>query len=190
MLKPPSSKGKEKSNTILDPDFDDLFPQITYRHLHAPPPGARNPLRVISLCDSDAFYAACEQGRLGVEPDKPLVVRQWDALIAVNYPARKYGISRMDNWKDAVAKCPELVVVHVATYGEGDKEPIYRDNPDTSIHKVRGANLTLVGSEGDIQISLDFYRRESIKILSILKEGLPTGEIGTFSQSTIPAVVQ
>ncbi|KAI0029393.1 DNA/RNA polymerase [Vararia minispora EC-137] len=161
MFKPPSSKGKGRAEVVIDPDFEDLFPVITYRHVLSPPPGARNPLRVIALCDSDAFYAACEQGRLGIDPSRPLVVRQWEALIAVNYPARKYGISRMSKWKDALEKCPELVVVHVATYREGDTEPQYRENPDTQTHKI----------------SLDFYRRESMKILAIFKECLPSGEI-------------
>ena len=134
-FKPPSLKGKEKA-TPEDPDFTDIDPTITYRHVLHPPPGTRNPLRVISLCDSDAFYATCEQVRLGVDPSKPLVVRQWDSLIAVNYPARKFGISRMDRWDAALKKCPELIIVHVATYKEGDEEPVYRDNPDTTTHKV------------------------------------------------------
>ncbi|KZV74597.1 DNA/RNA polymerase [Peniophora sp. CONT] len=160
LFKPPSSKGKQ--NAIpQDGDFQDIDPMITYRHVISPPPGARNPLRVVSLCDSDAFYATCEQVRLGIDPSKPLVVRQWDSLIAVNYPARKFGISRMDRWKDALKKCPELVIVHVATYKEGDQEPVYRDNPDTTNHKI----------------SLDFYRRESGKVLGVFKEGLTTGVV-------------
>ena len=134
-FKPPSLKGKEKA-TPEDPDFTDIDPTITYRHILHPPPGTRNPLRVISLCDSDAFYATCEQVRLGVDPSKPLVVRQWDSLIAVNYPARKFGISRMERWDAALKKCPELIIVHVATYNEGDEEPVYRENPDTTTHKV------------------------------------------------------
>jgi DNA polymerase eta len=110
----PGWKGKEKATE----DFEDLNPGITYRHLHSTSLGVRDPLRVIALCDSDAFYAACEMVRLGVT-DKPLVVLQWESLIAVNYPARKFGISRMDKLKDAKARCPELMVVHVATYKEG-----------------------------------------------------------------------
>jgi DNA polymerase eta len=126
--------GKSKFNP--QEEFVDLDPPITYRHLLSPPPGARDPLRVIALCDSDAFYAACEQVRLGIDPSHPLVVRQWDALIAVNYPARAFGITRMSNWRDAVKKCPQLTVVHVATYKEGDQTPGYWDNPDTATHKV------------------------------------------------------
>ena len=133
--KPPSSawKGKQKAS---DSDYDDLNPIITYRHLHSNNLGVKDPLRVIALCDSDAFYAACEQVRLGLDPSIPLVVQQWDSLIAVNYPARKFGISRMDKVKDAKKRCPNLVAVHVATYKEGEKEPGYWDNPDTLTHKV------------------------------------------------------
>lgn len=128
---------KEKSKFTPQDEFTDLIPPITYRHLLSPNPGVRDPLRVIALCDSDAFYAACEQVRLGIHPSRPLVVRQWDALIAVNYPARAFGITRMSSWRDALKKCPELIVVHVATYKEGDDAPGYWDNPDTATHKVR-----------------------------------------------------
>ena len=83
----------------------------------------RNPLRVVALCDSDAFYAACERVRLNLDPDEPLVVLQWDLIIAVNYPARKYGISRMDKLNDVKKKCPDCKIVHVATYREGAEEP-------------------------------------------------------------------
>ncbi len=150
-------KGRATAN-----DFDDLNPTITYRHLLSSNLGVRDPLRVIALCDSDAFYAACEQVRLGIDPALPLVVLQWDSLIAVNYPARKFGISRMDKVRDAKKRCPNLVVVHVATYREGEAEPGYWENPDTRTHKV----------------SLDHYRRESMKIIQLFKEGLPTGEVG------------
>ncbi|KAH9925458.1 DNA/RNA polymerase [Amylocystis lapponica] len=158
--KPTSSvwKGKAKAT---EADYDDLNPVITYRHLLSHNLGVKDPLRVVALCDSDAFYAACEQVRLGIDPALPLVVQQWDSLIAVNYPARKFGISRMAKIKDARKLCPELVVVHVATYREGEKEPGYWENPDTLTHKV----------------SLDHYRRESMKIIQMFKDGLPTGEI-------------
>jgi nucleotidyltransferase/DNA polymerase involved in DNA repair len=109
---------------------------ITYRQLLSNNLGVRDPLRVIALCDSDAFYAACEMVRLGVDKETPLVVLQWDSLIAVNYPARTYGISRMCKLKDALKLCPHLRVVHVATYKEGEKEPGYWDDVDTTTHKA------------------------------------------------------
>ncbi|KAF7312150.1 DNA polymerase eta [Mycena indigotica] len=148
-------KGKAKA---IPPaiDFNDLSPALTYRTILSGNLGTRDPLRVIALCDSDAFYAGCEMARLNIF-DKPLVVLQWTLLIAVNYIARKYGITRMMSLKEAKERCPELIVVHVATYKEGEEEPGYWENPDTRTHKV----------------SLDFYRRESIKILHMYKEGLP-----------------
>ncbi|KAJ6577384.1 DNA polymerase eta [Mycena capillaripes] len=157
--KPPSHykslwKGKEKATEPLD--FDDLNLTITYRTFFAQNLGVRDPLRAIALCDNDAFYAACEMVRLGIT-DKPLVVLQWEMLIAVNYPARKFGITRMMKLQDAKERCPELVVVHVATYKEGEEEPGYWEHPDSRTHKV----------------SLDFYRRESVKVLQMYKDGLP-----------------
>jgi DNA polymerase eta len=130
-------KGKAKATESTHvQDFDDINPIITYRHILSQALGVRDPLRVIALCDSDAFYAACEMVRLGVDPETPLVVSQWDSLIAINYPARKYGISRMDKKKDALKRCPHLQVVHVATFKEGEKEPGYWDDVDTNTHKV------------------------------------------------------
>ncbi|RXW21746.1 hypothetical protein EST38_g4134 [Candolleomyces aberdarensis] len=151
-------KGKSKA---IDQHFTDLNPTITYRHVLSQNLGVKDPLRVIALCDSDAFYAACEMVRLNVPPDTPLVVLQWDSLIAVNYPARKYGISRMDKKKDALKRCPHLKVVHVATYREGDAEPGYWDEVDTNTHKV----------------SLDHYRRESVKVAAKFREMLPGCEV-------------
>jgi DNA polymerase eta len=131
-------EGKGKAVEFSHEDFG---PVVTYRHLHSHGLGVKDPLRVVALCDSDAFYAACEQVRLGIDPGKPLVVQQWQSLIAVNYPARKYGISRMDNVNDAKKRCPHLEVVHVATYKEGEAEPGYWQNPDTLTHKVGRARM-------------------------------------------------
>jgi hypothetical protein len=58
--------------------------------------------------------------------------------------------------------CPNLVVVHVQTYKDGETQPAYHPNPNNKTHKV----------------SLDHYRRESIKIISILKEILVGAEVG------------
>ncbi|KAF9006628.1 hypothetical protein BDQ17DRAFT_1352101 [Cyathus striatus] len=151
-------KGKYKA---LDQDFSDLNPAITYRHILSQNLGVNDPLRTIALCDCDAFYASCEMVRLGVSEDTPLVVEQWESLIAVNYAARKFGISRMDKSSDAKKRCPVLKVVHVATFKEGEKEPGYWGKVDSNTHKV----------------SLDYYRRESMKVNIMLKEGLIDCEI-------------
>lgn len=163
-------KQKEKKSSddaIDDKEFTDLFPPITFRHLHASPAnlGPKSPLRVISLVDSDAFYAACEQVRLNADPSLPLVVLQWDALIAVNYPARKFGITRMCRIKEALKMCPQLRAVHVAVFRDGDAEPKYYDWEKGEVDSQRD------------KVSLDYYRRESMKIVNIFKELLPTADI-------------
>ncbi|KAF8199658.1 hypothetical protein BJ912DRAFT_1020231 [Pholiota molesta] len=137
-------KGKSKAT---EEDFDDLNPVITYRHILSQNLGVRDPLRM---------------NRLGIDQDTPLVVLQWDALIAVNYPARKFGISRMDRKKDALKRCPHLKVVHVATYKEGEKEP--------------GIGTMWIRIHTRY-VSLDYYRRESMKIAALFKEKLPGCEI-------------
>ncbi|KAF7314417.1 DNA polymerase eta [Mycena kentingensis (nom. inval.)] len=156
-----SSFWKAKSNAThrvyahAQSQYTDLDPQITYRTILSPNLGVKDPLRVIALCDSDAFYAACEMVRLGI--DKPLVVLQWQLIIAVNYPARKFGVARMMPLAEAKERCPELVVIHVMTYKDGVAEPRYWENPDTRTHKV----------------CLDLYRRESAKMIQMFKTGLP-----------------
>jgi DNA polymerase eta len=163
-VKRASCKGKAKA--VENADYVDLNPVLTYRHLLGQNLGVKDPFRVVALCDSDAFYAACEMVRLGVDKEIPLVVLQWDSIIAVNYPARKYGITRMIKSKEALKKCPHLKVVHVATYKEGEKEPGYWDDVDTNTHKV----------------SLDYYRRESMKVAKMFKDSLPASvEIGTLN---------
>ncbi|RSH86475.1 DNA-directed DNA polymerase eta rad30 [Apiotrichum porosum] len=105
--------------------------------------------------------AQFEQVRLGLPDDVPIICAQWNSIIAVNYPARKFGIKRMTLIEDAKKLCPDLVVQHVATYREGESEAGYWDDVDRRTHKV----------------SLDPYRRESLKILAVFREMAPTAEL-------------
>src|SRR4051794_25356572 len=84
------------------------------------------PLRCIALIDYDAFYAQCEMVRLGVAETQPLAVQQWQGLIAINYPARDFGLNRHVTVTEAKTKCPEIIVQHVATWREGDDNWAYR----------------------------------------------------------------
>jgi nucleotidyltransferase/DNA polymerase involved in DNA repair len=45
---------------------------------------------------------------------------QRQALIAVNYPARVFGIGRHCTAAEAKKLCPQLISQHVATWREGD----------------------------------------------------------------------
>lgn len=101
--------------------------------------------------------------RLGVGEDKPLAVQQWQGLIAINYPARKSGLTRHVNVTEAKKLCPSLICQHVATWREGDTTWAYHAGaneaqPNIATHKV----------------SLDPYRLECQKILALIKSVLPS----------------
>ncbi|KAM3083725.1 DNA-directed DNA polymerase eta rad30 [Clarireedia jacksonii] len=117
------------------------------------------PLRVIAHVDLDAFYSQVETVRLGIDEDKPLAVQQWQGLIAINYPARAFGLNRHVTINEAKKLCPDLICQHVATWREGDEKWAYHDDAYKNIatHKV----------------SLDPYRLESRRILACIKECLP-----------------
>lgn len=119
-----------------------------------------SPLRVLAHIDLDAYYAQCEMLRLGTDDDTPLVVQQWRNIIAVNYPARKFGITRMISAEKAKGMCPSLVVQHVPSWKEGEGQWAYHADSFSAMahHKV----------------SLEPYRIRSREILATLKESLPS----------------
>lgn len=139
------------------------WPTITYKHLlSAGTLNPTNPLRVVAHCDVDAAYAQFEASRLGLDATVvPIAVQQWQGLIAVNYPARDAGVSRFESIPEALQKCPDLHLVHVATYAHGSDKADYYPDPKPETHKV----------------SLDPYRRESNKILAIFKKTCPLGAV-------------
>ncbi|KAI5476618.1 DNA polymerase eta subunit [Pseudohyphozyma bogoriensis] len=129
----------------------------------------RHPLRTIALIDLDAAYASMEMVRLGLKEDQPLAVHQWGALIAVNYPARAFGVSRQDTVIDARKRCPHIVLVHPKTYREGDEVPEHWDDATRYTHKI----------------SLEFYRQESEKVLNVFKEAGGVVEKASIDESFI-----
>ncbi|KAF1973870.1 DNA/RNA polymerase [Bimuria novae-zelandiae CBS 107.79] len=135
--------------------------RFTYKHLaqlisYSP----TTPLRVIAHVDLDAFYAQCETVRLGIDPSKPLAVQQWQGLIAINYPARAYGLSRHVTSTEALKLCPDLILQHVATWKEGDESWGYSADAFKEIATRK--------------VSLDRYRQESRKILKCIRDALPS----------------
>ncbi|KAK7192044.1 hypothetical protein DPSP01_003910 [Paraphaeosphaeria sporulosa] len=119
----------------------------------------QTPLRVIAHVDLDAFYAQCETVRLGLDPSKPLAVQQWQGLIAINYPARAFGLNRHVTSAEALKLCPELIMQHVATWKEGEESWTYSPDAFKEIATRK--------------VSLDPYRQESRKILACIKTVLP-----------------
>lgn len=116
-----------------------------------------NGSRVVLHVDLDAFYAQVEMVRTGSPEDQPLCVQQWQGLIAVNYPARAKGIKRHCTVQEALALCPDIKFVHVATYSKGDHEARYHEDPKYATHKV----------------SLKPYRQASARIFSIIERFVP-----------------
>jgi DNA polymerase eta len=149
--------------------------RFTYKHLHLLAQSSTScPLRCIALIDYDAFYAQCEMVRLGVADTQPLAVQQWQGLIAINYPARAFGLSRHVTITEAKQKCPEIVVQHVATWREGDDKWAYRDDAAKHIQTDK--------------VSLDPYRLESRKSLALIKEILPAAPVQRVEKASIDEV--
>ncbi|GJD12829.1 N-acetyltransferase eso1 [Galdieria sulphuraria] len=114
---------------------------------------------VIIHLDLDCFYAQVESVRLGLDPSTPLCVQQWDGVIAVNYAAREYGISRHERIEKVKEKCPNCVLVHVETVGFPDQSSSRENvsNPDLLNH-----------GKSETKVSLDRYREASAKIFQLL----------------------
>jgi DNA polymerase eta len=72
--------------------------------------------RIVLLIDLDCFYAQCECIRLGYDSTTtPLVLLQWNSVLAVTYPARElYNIKRGDGWDEVRRKSNgKCLTVHV-----------------------------------------------------------------------------
>ncbi|EPR61890.1 ImpB/MucB/SamB family protein [Toxoplasma gondii GT1] len=73
----------------------------------------RRTIPVVVHLDLDCFYCQVEHRRLGIPVSEPLVVRQWNLAIAVNYAARRLGIKRGDLCTVLEKKFPNLHIIHV-----------------------------------------------------------------------------
>lgn len=131
--------------------------KFTYKNLldlNDPKRAYNSPLAVICHIDMNAFFAQCEQHRLGLSDADPVVCVQWSSIIAVSYAARDYGITRMDKLEQAKLKCLNLIAAHTAVFKKGD--PVWK-------------YVDYVPSPVDHKVSLDPYRREGKKILNIFR---------------------
>uniref|UniRef100_A0A8D2DZT1 DNA polymerase iota n=1 Tax=Sciurus vulgaris TaxID=55149 RepID=A0A8D2DZT1_SCIVU len=68
--------------------------------------------RVIIHVDLDCFYAQVEMISNPELKDKPLGVQQKYLVVTCNYEARKLGVRKLMNVRDAKEKCPQLVLVN------------------------------------------------------------------------------
>lgn len=109
-----------------------------------------------------------EQVRLNLGEGVPVVVQQWQSLIAVNYPARAYGITRHMSITEAKQKCPSLVSVHTAAY----QLPSTNNNNSESVEvllKEFGPGSPPPASSNH-KVSLDAYRQASKRIFKLLRD--------------------
>ncbi|XP_045646087.1 DNA polymerase iota isoform X2 [Ursus americanus] len=68
--------------------------------------------RVIVHVDLDCFYAQVEMISNPELKGKPLGVQQKYLVVTCNYEARKLGVKKLMNVRDAKEKCPQLVLVN------------------------------------------------------------------------------
>ncbi|KAH7069229.1 hypothetical protein BKA63DRAFT_520842 [Paraphoma chrysanthemicola] len=149
--------------------------KYTYRHLDMlQNSSATSPLRVIALIDFDAFYAQCETFRLGLSPTLPLAVRQWNAIIAVNYPARERGVKRGVSVEEARKLCPEIILQHVATWRAGETTWAYRQDFAKHMSTDKSA--------------LDPYRIASRKCFEFIRSQLPDEPVQRVEKASIDEV--
>ncbi|XP_033214160.1 DNA polymerase eta-like [Belonocnema kinseyi] len=93
--------------------------------------------RIVVLIDMDCFFCQVE-ARLQPEfKGKPLAVVQYNqwllgGIIAVNYEAREFGVTRHMRGEEAKEKCPEIILASV---------PALRGKSDTSRYRNAGREV-------------------------------------------------
>jgi DNA polymerase eta len=98
-------------------------------------------------------------------------VQQWNAIIALNYPARKFGLKRGISVEEARRTCPDLVLQHVPTWREGDSTWAYR--PDV---------LQFLRTD---KSALDPYRLASRQTIECVKKELPPLPIQQLERASV-----
>ncbi|XP_018373164.1 PREDICTED: DNA polymerase eta isoform X2 [Trachymyrmex cornetzi] len=96
--------------------------------------------RIVVLIDMDCFFCQVEIKLQPQHEGKPLAVvqyNQWEmgGIIAVNYEARNFGVTRHMRGKEAKEKCPDIVLVSV---------PCLRGKADTSRYRKAGREVIQV----------------------------------------------
>jgi nucleotidyltransferase/DNA polymerase involved in DNA repair len=151
--------------------------------------------RVMLHVDMDAFYAQVEMRRLKLNPSRPAAVQQWGSLIAVNYPARKAGVTRHVRASEARRLCPDIQLVHVDLLDERgalkDPATATQANSKVSLARYRSASheifavlVRLCGEKRCEKASVD---EAYLDVTHLCEELLATGRLPPqFSQSRPP----
>lgn len=157
---------------ILNPTVSSFSVQ-DFQKLKDPKKSYNTPLAVIAHIDVNAFFAQVEQIKHGFTREDPVICVQWQSIIAVSYAARVYEISRMDNLKSAIKKCPHIIPLHTAVFRKG--ENFWRN--------VNSCNPNDFPSPATHKVSLDPYRRESRKMQRIFRANCKTVEKASVDES-------
>ena len=122
-------------------------------------------LRCVLHLDLDCFYAQVEHKRLNIPRHVPLVVQQWDGIIALNYAAKAKGVRRGDNVNTVKTKHPDVQFVHVETIGDTE------DKGKGNVGGFDGARPIgeVQPSRSRSKASLARYREASSRILSVMQ---------------------
>ncbi|KAK0173566.1 hypothetical protein PV328_006742 [Microctonus aethiopoides] len=88
--------------------------------------------RIIALIDMDCFFCQVDARQQPELKGKPIIVTQFNLILAVNYEARALGVSRFGRGTDAKEKYPELNVISV---------PVQRGKGDVSKYRAAGQEI-------------------------------------------------
>ncbi|KAL9180780.1 hypothetical protein ACHAXT_011233 [Thalassiosira profunda] len=124
--------------------------------------------RVVLLLDMDCFYAQCEVVRLGLDREMPLALVQWSSALAVNYPARKFGIKRGDSFEVIRSKSKgECVAIHLPVTPVDEDASASPQKPNAKEQNGDGREASppreaasVVNGEGEVDSSQSAYDEE------------------------------
>lgn len=136
--------------------------------------------RVLLHADLDGFYAQVEARRLGLDAQvTPIGVLQWNSLIALSYPAKARGVTRMMRGTEARRACPELRLAHV--------EVIYTDGRrvDDPVADGGAGRPAFAGVHSECKASLRRYRDASAEVLDALSAAAKERSGGVVERASI-----
>ena len=135
--------------------------------------------RVVLLFDLDCFYAQAERVRLGLPMDVSIALLQWNSVLAVSYPARKFGIKRGDSWDDVHNKskgeCWGIHLKILEKEGGGKSEESSQQNLNTEENTEEDTHRRTEGvsdeNDADIKAAFDaIYKLSPEEQLKCRKE--------------------
>ncbi|XP_063981764.1 DNA polymerase eta [Diachasmimorpha longicaudata] len=128
--------------------------------------------RIVVLIDMDCFFCQVEAKLRPELKGKPLAVIQFSSfgpssIIAVNYEARDYGVTRHMKGPEAKEKCPDIVLVTV---------PPIRNKPDTGRYRAAGREVIDVLKKQCSIIERASIDEAYLDITSLVEERIKTME--------------